>query len=194
MLRPFYKKSFSNYIFETYFERPHFSFYQVHQVHGTNIIIDKEAHENIKADGIISYKLYRPLAVKTADCLPVAVIGHRGAALLHIGWRGLSKEILKDTSLGKIFPHFFYVGPHITGPSFQITNEFQDYFPHSKNFFSIGKIRFFSLYGELVDQVQKNFPHVTVSCSELCTYKTKELHSFRRNGTTKRNWNVLKIS
>lgn len=32
--------------------------------------------------------------VYTADCLPVAVAGPRGAAVLHCGWRGLAAEIV----------------------------------------------------------------------------------------------------
>ena len=34
------------------------------------------------------------LAVQTADCLPVALVGDRVAAVIHAGWRGLAGDIL----------------------------------------------------------------------------------------------------
>ena len=194
MLRPFYTQTLSTSTFETYLERPSFDLCEVHQVHGTHVIVDRDVSENIKADGIVSYELHKPLAVKTADCLPVAVIGRTGVALLHIGWRGLAKNILANSQIERIAPRSFFVGPHITGASFQITEEFREHFPHSKNFFSVGKRDFFSLYDELRDRVQERYPHATVSDSGLCTFKNEKLHSFRRDGTTQRNWNILKYS
>ena len=35
-------------------------------------------------------------AIVTADCLPVAISGPRGTALLHLGWRGLSSRMLEE--------------------------------------------------------------------------------------------------
>lgn len=34
-------------------------------------------------------------AIVTADCLPIAIIGPEGAALLHLGWRGLATGMLE---------------------------------------------------------------------------------------------------
>ena len=134
------------YIFETYLERPSFDFCQVHQVHGINVIEDRYLCGNSKADGILSYELRKPLVVKTADCLPVAVIGHTGAALLHVGWRGLAKNILEYSPIDRISPRSFFVGPHITEDSFEITGRVSGTLsPFKKLFFRWRENLFFPL-------------------------------------------------
>ena len=70
--------------FFTYTEEPQLEpIFQVKQVHGNSVVDFHETHEgNREADGI--FLLYQDiqsphyLAIKTADCLPVAVIGEKG--------------------------------------------------------------------------------------------------------------------
>jgi copper oxidase (laccase) domain-containing protein len=53
------------------------------------------------------------LAVHTADCGPVALVGERGVAVAHAGWKGLEAGVLEATvdRLGR--PFRAYVGPVI---------------------------------------------------------------------------------
>jgi copper oxidase (laccase) domain-containing protein len=83
------------------------------QVHGDRIL-DLEGPEG-ELDGVVSLVDSEPPAVEadgfllsersmfdgppaivTADCLPVAIDGPRGIALLHLGWRGLATGLLED--------------------------------------------------------------------------------------------------
>lgn len=53
----------------------------------------------VEADGFLltaESPLDRRPAIVTADCLPVAIEGPRGIALLHLGWRGLATGLLED--------------------------------------------------------------------------------------------------
>ncbi len=47
-----------------------------------------------RADGHVTAKPLLPLLVFVADCLPVALSGPRGVAMLHCGWRGLAAGIV----------------------------------------------------------------------------------------------------
>lgn len=49
-----------------------------------------------EVDGHLTASASLPLAVFTADCLPVALAGPGGVAMLHCGWRGLAAGILAD--------------------------------------------------------------------------------------------------
>lgn len=49
-----------------------------------------------EADGLISRGRGEVLMVLVADCLPLALSGQGGFALLHLGWRGLSTGMLEE--------------------------------------------------------------------------------------------------
>lgn len=62
------------------------------QVHGTNLI--EHPSELREGDGhVVREPGIAPL-IFVADCLPVALAGPRGVAMVHAGWRGLAGGIL----------------------------------------------------------------------------------------------------
>jgi len=66
------------------------------QVHGTRLVDHRkdEPEELVEADGhVVSEPGTAPL-VFVADCLPVALAGPGGVAMVHAGWRGLAAGIL----------------------------------------------------------------------------------------------------
>jgi YfiH family protein len=64
------------------------------QVHGTRLVEHPREKGLVEADGhVVRDPGLAPL-VFTADCLPVAVAGPKGMAMLHAGWRGLAGGIL----------------------------------------------------------------------------------------------------
>lgn len=64
------------------------------QVHGTVLVEQPNGSELVEADGhVVREPGVAPL-VFTADCLPVALAGPGGVAMLHAGWRGLAGGIL----------------------------------------------------------------------------------------------------
>jgi YfiH family protein len=64
------------------------------QVHGTRLIEHPIRSGPPEADGHVLREPGTAALVFTADCLPVAVAGPRGVAMLHAGWRGLADGIL----------------------------------------------------------------------------------------------------
>jgi len=73
----------------------------VHQTHSNKFVfIDKKFKffkKKIKADAIITNQKKQPIAVLTADCVPILLYDYKKnmAAAIHAGWRGAFKEIIK---------------------------------------------------------------------------------------------------
>lgn len=63
------------------------------QVHGTDLI-EHPTEPIPEADGHVVRSPGMAPLVFVADCLPVALAGARGVAMLHAGWRGLAGGIL----------------------------------------------------------------------------------------------------
>jgi YfiH family protein len=70
------------------------------QVHGTRLIDHGEEPRNSlpEADGHIVREPGLAPLVLVADCLPVALSGPGGLALVHAGWRGLAGGIVTDAA------------------------------------------------------------------------------------------------
>lgn len=70
------------------------------QVHGAELVVHdgsgKEGgvEEPVEADGHVLAAPGTAALVFTADCLPVALAGPSGVAILHCGWRGLAAGIV----------------------------------------------------------------------------------------------------
>ena len=64
------------------------------QVHGTRLLEHPREGGVEAADGHVLREAGTAALVFTADCLPVAVAGPKGMAMLHAGWRGLAGGIL----------------------------------------------------------------------------------------------------
>jgi YfiH family protein len=64
------------------------------QVHGARLVEHPRAGSLVEADGHVLREAGTAALVFTADCLPIAVAGPKGMAMLHAGWRGLAGGIL----------------------------------------------------------------------------------------------------
>ena len=73
----------------------------LHQIHSNKFIfIDKNykfKKKKIKADAIITNQKKLPLAILTADCVPILLYEHKKSmiAAIHAGWKGAYKGIIK---------------------------------------------------------------------------------------------------
>lgn len=188
-----YKKEFDWIVFEVWNDKPDFSFKQVHQIHSPLIENFQDASNEIKADGIFFTKeelKEKPIAIKTADCLPILIWEEDRGFFLHAGWRGLYENIIENakTSYDKAF-----IGPCISQLNFEVTSEFKEYFPNSSNFSSRAEKLFFDLVAEAQQRIYKLNSQANVEDSGICTFSNLDYNSFRRNKTQKRNYNIVKF-
>jgi hypothetical protein len=67
------------------------------QVHGVELVVHEGAGNpagDVEADGHVLAAPGTAALVFTADCLPVALAGPGGVAILHCGWRGLAAGLV----------------------------------------------------------------------------------------------------
>jgi YfiH family protein len=176
--------------FETWTTRPELEFFQVKQIHSTDIVsIETLPGE---ADGLVASweDLNKPLGIKTADCMPIVIEGIKGVVFLHAGWRGLADGILQRPEIAMIGPQRAFIGPCIHKCCFEVSDDFQEHFPKSEfERDSKGKLHF-DLTQEAKNQLNEIFPELQVGIAPLCTCCNKDFHSYRRSKTTERNWNL----
>ncbi len=109
------------------------------QVHSNRVIL-LDNMENGEGDAIITTLLNTKIGVKTADCVPIALLGYRTVAVIHAGWRGLKDGIIENT-LGMFerfepLSHAFaFVGPSARACCYKVGKDFEKSFlsVHVKN-------------------------------------------------------------
>lgn len=75
----------------------------IKQVHGAHIVELKDAQDledapSREGDAIISSLAEFPIAIRTADCVPILISSSEGIiAAVHAGWKGTLLEILRKT-------------------------------------------------------------------------------------------------
>jgi hypothetical protein len=99
------------------------------QVHGVEVAAVGEAHgyevAALEADGQVTSVPGIGLAIHVADCLPVAIAGRGGVAMLHCGWKGLAGEIIPAgvaalRELGAKGPLEAVIGPGAGGCCYEV--------------------------------------------------------------------------
>ncbi|HXH31425.1 MAG TPA: polyphenol oxidase family protein [Bacteriovoracaceae bacterium] len=175
--------------FETWTTKPEFAVHQVDQVHGTDLVSVETLPAT--ADGlVVSWDdLTAPLAIKTADCLPVVILGDSGVVHLHAGWRGLTGKILKRPEVSLIRPHTAFIGPFIHQCCFEVSADFQQSFPDTALAKKEGKY-YFDLAAEAKKQLLEQHPQLELEITDVCTCCSLGLHSYRRDKPNQRNWNL----
>ncbi len=115
----------------------------IRQVHGKRIIIAasksyKDDDSIQQADAIITEDPDVPIAVRTADCVPIFLFDpkQKVIAIVHAGWRSTQKKIAQET-LKRMKAKFktnpkdvkAALGPALQSCCYEVTEEFLDYFP-----------------------------------------------------------------
>jgi copper oxidase (laccase) domain-containing protein len=184
-----FQKSFDSYEYEVWDDAPVFSFCEVNQVHGKDICEAKIATKDIDGDGIYTLEnKFTPMAIRTADCVPIVLIGDDGAAILHAGWKGVKEKILEHPLLSKIKIHTIFLGPYISVNHYEVQGDFQEHFPDQRFYQRHDQKCYFNMGKAL----QAQMPTINLQDSSICTFENTNFNSFRRDKTTKRNYNILK--
>ena len=192
-----FEKKIENYTFQSLDQRPAGKVYEVKQVHGNKVYsLDKlkNTSTTLQADGIYTNELSSSiLAIKTADCLPIFIIGKNGIALLHAGWRGIQKKIHLQREVLDLRPQTVFVGAHIQFKSFQVGKDFYSQFPGSLELFKReGDKIYFNLFGQIYKDFKQFDSLLTIINSNIDTFSNKKFFSFRRNNTSQRIWNIVR--
>ena len=145
----------------------------VKQIHGNKFVFLSEnakiKNRSISADAIITEKKNFPIAILTADCVPILLFDKKRKiiAAIHAGWRGALKGVVsivikfmlkKGCSRKEITAA---IGPSITQKNYNVKTDFRNKFlkKHKKNkiFFKYSnKLIYFDLPNYIKSQLKFN--------------------------------------
>ena len=153
----------------------------VDQVHGVQILTVDHNGNHGSADGMHTRTEALPLAIGTADCVPVALVGGGMVAMLHAGWRGVAGGIV-DRALAAQTPGTFHtavIGPHIGPCCYEIGDEVVEAVGGFAATTTAGTTSV-DLKAAIVAQIDQR---VAVEDVSACTMCDDRFASHRRNGT-----------
>ncbi|MEL7297528.1 MAG: peptidoglycan editing factor PgeF [Pseudomonadota bacterium] len=103
------------------------------QVHGSDVLDARDWQTGVQADGAVTRDKDRPLAIMTADCLPILLAATDASVVgaVHAGWRGLLDGVIVNTvaamdhTPGKVMA---WIGPGISQAAFEVGDDVRDAF------------------------------------------------------------------
>ncbi|HEX5761639.1 MAG TPA: polyphenol oxidase family protein [Solirubrobacterales bacterium] len=170
-----------------------------HQVHGAELAFDcsfarhDEAKEQrsdgvLEVDGHVVTQSGAAALVKVADCLPVAVAGPRGTAILHCGWRGLAAGIVAKGAAAVEATHAA-VGPGIGPCCYEVGDEVLDAFAPLGEGIAGGRMLDLA---EVARRLLREAGVEAVESANLCTRcEIERFFSHRRDGDPRRQAGVV---
>ncbi len=164
------------------------------QIHGDNILAARGGVGASKgcpdADAYITDEKNLPIAIRTADCVPVFIFDphRRIIGLAHAGWRGTYKAIaaktvqrMQEKYASQASSLKIVLGPSIRECCYQVGEEFRDYFPAYVR--DRGGFLYADMIGANRDQLlQAGVRQENILDSGICTCCNKDYFSFRRDG------------
>jgi polyphenol oxidase len=153
------------------------------QVHGDRVRQVSVPGFQGEGDALVTEKHNILLAVRTADCLPIAVAGDGIVAAIHAGWRGLGAGIVEATLrvLENRGPLVAVVGPAICGSCYEVGKEVVDVLAgRAAREVFVTRERHVDLGALAVHVLQR--AGVETERIAVCTRCGMGLHSHRRDG------------
>lgn len=162
----------------------------IKQVHGSRAVYAPEPGFYGEADALVTDVVGLPMAVATADCVPVVLIGERTRAVAHAGWRGIAKGVVIEAM--RLFERRgdtvtrVVIGPHIGPCCYEVG---QDVVEAIGGFAST--TRSGSLSVDLPEAVRSQVGDVDVVEMGICTLDNASMASYRQDGTLDRQVTVV---
>jgi hypothetical protein len=161
----------------------------IRQVHGDAVLVATEPGCVGAADGLMTEVPGLPLAVATADCVPVILEGAASTAIVHAGWRGIAARIIERTvdRMNEIGDRALRVaiGPAIGPCCYEVGEEVIE---------ALGGFEARTTWGaqsvDLAAAVAAQADGVEIWRSDLCTFTEQSFHSYRQDGTDARQVTV----
>ncbi len=157
----------------------------VQQVHGNTVVEAFTAGNLGEADAIVVRRPGIPIAVATADCVPIIIEAKSAAAVVHAGWRGAVAGVvpaaLEALNAAGNAPRRAAIGPAIGPCCYEVGAEVLAHFP--------GFVRETDWGTPSIDipgYVANQMAGLELWKSDECTFTSDALHSWRRDATKQR--------
>ena len=105
----------------------------LNQVHSSKLHVVDAFINGLEGDAIITQKPNLKIGIRTADCVPVALLGKNTIGVIHAGWRGLKEGVIEKTlqklSFFEPLANFLaFVGPSAKACCYEVGTEFKELF------------------------------------------------------------------
>lgn len=167
----------------------------LNQTHSTRCVFVEEETDR-DADAAITRSRGLPLAILTADCLPIVLCNHEGTeiAAIHAGWRGLVNGIVEQTlsrMQSKSNHLMAWIGPAICRTCYAIGDEMQqaylERYPMTATLFELRGQQYHADLPKMAEMILKEQGVHQVFQSDRCSYEEqRQFYSYRRDGQTGR--------
>lgn len=163
------------------------------QVHGADVIevAEGSARPVGFADVLITRRPGVVVGILSADCVPVALVGERGVAMVHAGWRGLVAGAI-EAGIGAVGPvRAAWVGPSIHACCYEVSDDVLDAFRGSglpvagPDRVDPGRAAVFALHRAGITEV---------ASTDDCTCCSSRYFSYRRDGLTGRQGSFIAMA
>ncbi len=163
------------------------------QVHGDDILVARDSVSSSRgcpdADAYITCQKNLPIAIRTADCVPVLLLDPKKPAIgvVHAGWKGTVKEItyktvirMKETFGSNPLEMKAILGPAIQTCCYEVGGEFRQYFP--EEIIERGGKLYVDVTKNNIKQLLKaGLKKENITNTGICTCCNSKYPSFRRD-------------
>ena len=162
----------------------------IKQVHGSDVAYADAPGFYGEADGLFTDIPMLPLAIATADCVPVVLISDRARAVVHAGWRGVAAGVVQEAVAAMersgSAPVSVVIGPHIGPCCYEVGQEVVD----AVGGF-VSRTREGGVSVDLARAIRSQLSGVPVLDMDICTLDHADMASYRQDGTMDRQVTVV---
>ncbi len=164
----------------------------ISQVHGSRVVTVSGPGFYGEADALVTTSIGLPIAIATADCVPVVLLGKATRAVAHAGWRGVARGVVPAAvecmqALGDE-PTTAILGPHIGACCYEVGREVIE---------EVGGFAARTRWGassvDLGAAIRSQLPGVEVVDIGRCTHDDPSMASYREDGTRERQVTIVWI-
>jgi hypothetical protein len=158
-----------------------------HQVHGADLLRDAGEPTGAEADGHVLTEAGGAALVKVADCLPMALAGPSGAAILHGGWRPLAAGIVAR-GVEAVGAARAAIGPGIGPCCYEVGDEVLAAFAPLGEGIAAGRMLDLP---EVARRLLREAGVERIESADVCTRCDERFFSHRRDGDPRRQAGVV---
>lgn len=158
------------------------------------VVVEEESERN--ADAAISRSAAHPLAIMTADCLPILLCNRSGTeiAAVHAGWKGLLNGIVENT-INKMLSSpdslLAWIGPAICQHCYETGTEVREAYinryPFTQQAFQHTASQVHANLPKMAELILQSAGVQAIYQSNACTFELeKQFYSYRRQAQTGR--------
>ncbi|MDH3425530.1 MAG: polyphenol oxidase family protein [Acidimicrobiia bacterium] len=161
----------------------------ISQIHGSVAVEARNPGPQGEADALLTSVVDLPLAIGSADCVPVVLEGDNGVAVVHAGWRGIVAGVITEARAAAVATGVALeraaIGPAIGPCCYEVGPEVVEQLPQFEAE-SEGGAPSIDLFAAARHQLEG----LQIWESEFCTMSDRRYHSHRRDATPDRQVTV----